>query len=190
KQEDKPEDAGNDTRLSLPAGNLSLHAPPFGNLRRSRLHAPSFERAYLMPPTREICTRVLYESSDGLAVHGHEARSRLDSRREGRSGGPPRVRGEHQESNEGGGAVRASPWQEPRDDFRKGVDPDARVVRGRDDATRRPRPLPEPERSANRTGRDDRRHRESPEPLCGRHHVSGVPERERRRTRAECERAS
>src|SRR2546427_452325 len=53
KQKDQPEDAGNDTRLSLPRGHLFLYPATFGQPRGFRLHGPSFERAYLMPPTPE-----------------------------------------------------------------------------------------------------------------------------------------
>src|SRR6266571_2858059 len=52
KQKNQSEEADEDTRLPLPGDHLVLHPPPFGQPRGFRLHAPSFERAYLMTPTR------------------------------------------------------------------------------------------------------------------------------------------
>src|SRR3989442_8983283 len=51
KQQNQSEDAGQDTRPSLPGSQLLLRPPALGRPRGFRLHAPSFERAYLMPPT-------------------------------------------------------------------------------------------------------------------------------------------
>src|SRR5206468_1775600 len=163
KDQGQPQGTGEEAGLSLSDRHFLAQTPSLGGPRRTRLHAPGFERPYLMPPSSVVrCTRVLYGPLNGPEVHGREARPRLDARREGRSRRPPRARGEHQESHEGRGAVRTAPWEEPRHDFREGVDSDARLLRGRHDSTGGPRPLPEPERPANRTRRDDRRHREGP----------------------------
>src|SRR5207249_2336362 len=133
-QQSQSKDASEDTRSPPARGDRFLKAPPLGGPRRYRLHAPSFDRAYLMaPPPARSCTSVLYGPSNGPAVHGRDARSRLDPRCEGRPGRPPRARGAHQEPHEGRGAIRTAAREEPRDAVREGLDSDAGLVRGWDD---------------------------------------------------------
>src|SRR5206468_1269646 len=119
---------------------------------------------------------------------GGQTRPPVDARRAGGPGRPPRARRQHQEPDQGRRAVRAAARPEPRDELREGLDPDPRVVRGRHDPARRPRPVPQSERPANRPRGNDRGHRAGLEPVCRRDHVSRLQKRERPRTRESCDR--
>src|SRR5437762_5249307 len=109
-------------------------------------NAPHSTFGYLMaaPEVRALHKRFVRRAG-WSAGHGRKTRFRVDARRPRRSRRPARTRREHQESDEGRRAVRTASRSEPRDDLREVVNTNSRVVRGRNDAARRARPLPQPE---------------------------------------------